>query len=280
MTKNLFLTVNTDISLFSEAEILIIKRYVMKKMISVSAVTLFIAALVSCSTGGASKTSSVQVKLNTISTDQLKKMLDERKNFLLVDARSTQEYQEAHIKGAVNIPEKNLEENKSLLPADKSTPIIIYCNGVLCGKSKRLGEKIVPLGYANILLYAEGIPVWEERSLPIVPGPEYGKKIQTKMLNPADVNMLIEAKKSDYVLVDVRDASEFRAGHIPTAINIPAETFASESGALPKNKKIIVYCNTGSRSYLSYRKLISLAYPDINQTLFADWKKAGMSVEK
>lgn len=252
----------------------------MKKLISVSAVTLFIAALVSCSTAGTSKASSDQIKLNTISTDQLKKMQDEKKSFLLVDARSPQEYQEAHIKGAISIPEKNLEENKNLLPADKSTQIIIYCNGVQCGKSKRLGEKIVPLGYTNVLLYAEGFPVWEERTLPIVPGPEYGRKIQTKMLNPVDVKMLIDAKKSDYVLVDVRDASEFKAGHIPTAVNIPAEKFASESGALPKSKKIIVYCNTGSRSYLSYRKLISLAYPDIYQTLFADWKDAKMSVER
>lgn len=252
----------------------------MKKLISVAAVTLVIAALVSCSTAGTSKTSSSRIRLNTISTDQLKKMQDEKKGFMLIDARSVQEYQEAHITGAISIPEKNLEENVSLLPADKSTRIVIYCNGVQCGKSKRLGEKIAPLGYTDILIYAEGIPVWEERALPIVPGPEYGKKIQTKMLNPIDVKMLIDAKKSDYVLVDVRDASEFKAGHIPTAVNIPAEKFASESGVLPKNKKIIVYCNTGSRSYLSYRKLISLAYPDIYQTLFADWKESKMTVER
>jgi len=250
----------------------------MKKLISVSAVTLLVLASIACASG--SGNSSSGTRLNTISTDNLKKMMDEKKTFLLVDARSTQEYQEAHISGAISIPEKSLEENKNLLPADKSTQIVIYCNGVQCGKSKRLGEKIAPLGYTNILLYAEGIPVWEEKSLPIVPGPEYGRKIQTKMLNPVDIKMLIDAKKSDYVLVDVRDASEFKAGHIPTAINIPAEKFASESGVLPKSKKIIVYCNTGSRSYLSYRKLISLAYTDINQTLFADWKNAKMSIEK
>jgi len=55
----------------------------------------------------------------------------------------------------------------------------------------------------------------------------------------------------------VRDASEFKEGHIPTAINIPSETFAAGSGVLPKEKKIIVYCNTGSRSYLAYKKFNS-----------------------
>ncbi|MCK9391859.1 MAG: rhodanese-like domain-containing protein, partial [Syntrophales bacterium] len=84
----------------------------------------------------------------------------------------------------------------------------------------------------------------------------------------------------DFVGVDVRDASQFREGHIPGAINIPSETFAAGSGVLPKEKKIIVYCNTGSRSYLAYKKLIQLAYPNIFQTLLADWKDMGLAVEK
>ena len=68
--------------------------------------------------------------------------------------------------------------------------------------------------------------------------------------------------------------------HIPTAINIPAETFAVKSDVLPKEKKIIVYCNTGSRSYIAYRKLGKLAYPRFYQALFADWKEAKLPVEK
>ncbi|HNX24280.1 MAG TPA: rhodanese-like domain-containing protein [Spirochaetota bacterium] len=221
-----------------------------------------------------------EAQFKIIDTNQLKKLFAQKKTFLLIDARSPQEYQEAHIKSAVSIPEKNFDENKKLLPADKSTLIVIYCNGVQCGKSKKLAEKIIPLGYTNVSVYSEGFPVWEERVLPIVAGSEYGKKIETRMLKPDDLKIIIDGNKSDYVLVDVRDASEYRQGHIPTAINIPSEKFASESGILPKNKKIIVYCNTGSRSYLSYRKLISLAYPDINQTLLADWKNAKMKIEK
>ncbi|MGE5893965.1 MAG: rhodanese-like domain-containing protein, partial [bacterium] len=86
--------------------------------------------------------------------------------------------------------------------------------------------------------------------------------------------------KDDYVLVDVRDESEYKEGHIPTAINIPAETFASRSEILPKEKKIVVYCNTGSRSYMSYRKLMKMDYKNIYQSLFADWKEAGLQIEK
>lgn len=216
----------------------------------------------------------------TVTTDELKSMLDKKQKLFLVDSRTKQEYEEAHIPRAVNISDKKLKENMGLLPADRNMLIVIYCNGVKCGKSMRLAKQLEPLGYKNIRIYSEGIPVWEERNLRLAVGPEYAKKIETKKLKAAEVNKMIQAKKGDYVLVDVRDASEFKEGYIPTAINIPAETFSSKSGILPKEKKIIVYCNTGSRSYLAYRKLIGLAYPDIYQTLLMDWKAAGLALEK
>ncbi|MEQ8213472.1 MAG: rhodanese-like domain-containing protein, partial [Smithellaceae bacterium] len=137
-----------------------------------------------------------------------------------------------------------------------------------------------PLGFNNIRIYLEGIPVWEEKNLPLVTGPDYNKEIEATIIKPADLKKLISEKKDNYVLVDVRDASEYKEGHIPGAINIQSENFAAGSGVLPKEKKIIVYCNTGSRSYLAYKKLIQLAYPDINQALLAEWKDAGFTVER
>lgn len=91
---------------------------------------------------------------------------------------------------------------------------------------------------------------------------------------------MIDSGQKDLVLIDVREEAEYREGHIPTAINIPAETFASKQDILQKEKKIVVYCNTGSRSYMAYRKLIKMAYPTIYQTLYADWKEARLPIEK
>jgi len=213
-----------------------------------------------------------------ISTEQLKQFIDQKEQMTLIDARTPAEYREAHISGAINIPEKEFEATKQQLPTEKDALLVFYCNGVKCGKSKKVARLVQPLGYTNILVYSEGIPVWEERSFQMETGPGYGKKIETTKLTPGELDALIKAGDKDYVLVDARDAAEFREGHIPTAINIPAESFASNSSVLPKEKKIIVYCNTGSRSYLAYKKLIGLAYPRIYQTLFADWKDAGLTV--
>lgn len=207
-------------------------------------------------------------------------MMDNKDSFLLIDARTKEEYDEAHIPGSVNIPEKKFDDLLPSLPADKTSLLVIYCNGVKCGKSRKVAKKATDFGYSNIMLYGEGFPVWEEHNLNIVAGPGYGKKIETRMYHPVQLSEIINARGNDYVLVDVRDESEYKEGHIPTAINIPAETFAIKSEVLPKEKKIIVYCNTGSRSYMAYRKLIKLAYSDIYQALYAEWKDAGRPVEK
>lgn len=225
-------------------------------------------------------TSIASADFKIINTDELKAMMDAKKDFILIDTRTIEEYQEAHIINAINIPEKSFEALSSTIIKDKSSLLVLYCSGVKCGKTKRAAKKASELGYNNILLYNEGFPVWEERGLKIVYGPMYEKKIETMMLKPVELKALIDAAKNDYILIDVRDEGEFKEGHIPTAINIPANTIASKQDILPKDKKIIVYCNAGSRSYMAYRKLMRMEYKNINQALFADWQDAKFPVAK
>lgn len=215
-----------------------------------------------------------------ITTDELKSMMDTKKDFILIDTRTKEEYQEAYIINAINIPEKQFEKIAPDMIKQKDKMLIFYCSGVKCGKSKRTAKIAQSMGYTNLAIYNEGFPVWEERGLKIVAGPEYEKKIETTKIKPLDLKKMIAEKAQDYVLIDVRDPSEYKEGHIPTAINITAETIASKQDILPKEKKIIVYCNAGSRSYMAYRKLMRMEYKNIYQTLFADWKEAGLEVEK
>jgi rhodanese-related sulfurtransferase len=90
----------------------------------------------------------------------------------------------------------------------------------------------------------------------------------------------METKPGTFTLVDVRDPKEFDEGHIPGAINIPSKTFAARSAGLDKDKLLIVYCNSGGRSYTAFRKLQKLGYKKIAQAIFADWKEAGLPVAK
>ena len=83
-----------------------------------------------------------------ISTEELKKILASKDEPVL-DVRSSAEYAIAHIPGSLNVYEKELERVVQLYP-DKTARIVLYCNGPYCGKSKRLSEQLVKLGYTNV----------------------------------------------------------------------------------------------------------------------------------
>ena len=70
-----------------------------------------------------------------------------------------------------------------------------------------------------------------------------------------------------FVLLDVRTAEEFTAGHIPGAMNVANEVIGSEEiPELPnKDQKIYVYCRSGNRSKQAAAKLVKLGYTNITE---------------
>jgi rhodanese-related sulfurtransferase len=51
-----------------------------------------------------------------------------------------------------------------------------------------------------------------------------------------------------FVLIDARDAGQFAKGHIPGAINMDWRRVLAKRDAIPKDKPVLIYCNTGSLS--------------------------------
>ncbi|MGV3606018.1 MAG: FAD-dependent oxidoreductase [Planctomycetaceae bacterium] len=66
------------------------------------------------------------------------------------------------------------------------------------------------------------------------------------------------------LLVDVRMASEFAAGQIPGAINLPVDELRGRLAELPKEKPIAVYCQVGQRGYLATRILRQHGFDAVN----------------
>lgn len=136
------------------------------------------------------------------------------------------------------------------------------------------------LGYNNLFVLHEGMPVWEEKGYAVYAGPDYEKRIETTKITPQELKILMETKSGAFTLVDVRDPQEFAEGYIPGAINIPSDKFAAGSAVLDKEKLVVVYCKSGGRSYTAYRKLQKLDYSKIVQAILADWEEAGLPVTK
>lgn len=86
------------------------------------------------------------------------------------------------------------------------------------------------------------------------------------------------------VILDVRTPGEFKAGHLPGALNldINAPDFAEKIATLAKDKIYLVHCATGGRSVVACEKLAQLKVPRLYHLPggFRAWKKAGRPIEQ
>ena len=87
------------------------------------------------------------------------------------------------------------------------------------------------------------------------------------------------------VLVDVRSATEFAAGHIPGAINIPHDqvvTRASELAAHKTDGSLVLYCHSGRRAGLAATALEAQGFTGLKHLTgdMQGWQDAGETVEK
>ena len=151
-----------------------------------------------------------------ISTEEMRTILAD-KSATVFDVRPFLEFAVSHIPGALNVAAKpgvpmsmyvsDVAEIGRVVHENKAAPIVVYCNGPACGKSKRVASELLQAGYSNVRRFQLGIPVW--RALGGV-----------TEIEPEGLKRVLE-KDGTAVVVDVREPDEFKAGSIPAARNIP-----------------------------------------------------------
>jgi rhodanese-related sulfurtransferase len=87
-------------------------------------------------------------------------------------------------------------------------------------------------------------------------------------------------KDPQVLLVDVREPSEYRSGHIPNAINIPLRTLTQNLDQIARDRPVVLYCSSGYRSAMGVMTLHLLGYDQVQgfPPSFAGWKKAGEAI--
>jgi rhodanese-related sulfurtransferase len=151
-----------------------------------------------------------------VSTEELRQILTAG-TVTIFDVRPFREFAVSHIPGAWNVAAKpgapmseyvpDIAEIGRAVGGDKKAPMILYCNGPYCGKSKRLAEELLAAGYTNVRRYQLGIPVW--RAL--------GGICQIE----AEGLRYVLQQDRTAVVIDARESEQFRAGTLPGARNIP-----------------------------------------------------------
>lgn len=85
------------------------------------------------------------------------------------------------------------------------------------------------------------------------------------------------------LIIDARDRAQFEKGHIPGAINIEWRRVLAQKSQIPKDKTVLIYCNTGSLSAQAGFALRVAGYENIRilQGGFEEWKaKGGLDANK
>ena len=91
-----------------------------------------------------------------INIDELKRK--QRNGAVIVDVRSSQEFKEGHINGAINIPYYEINKNVTNILKDKNQEIVLYCkDGV---RSKKEYKKLKRFEYINVYSLFKGIENW------------------------------------------------------------------------------------------------------------------------
>ncbi len=85
------------------------------------------------------------------------------------------------------------------------------------------------------------------------------------------------AEYSKMIVIDARDAGQFSKAHIPDAVNIEWRKVLEQRAKIPKDKMVLIYCNTGSLSAQAGLALRLAGYDNVKilQGGFEEWKTKG-----
>ena len=126
----------------------------MKQIISISLAALL--CLISFA-GCTQEEKDMENTYQQISAQEAKTIMDTEKDYIIIDARTEEEFAAGHIANAVLIPEYEIAERAEAELPNKDALILVYCRSGR--RSKIASEELVKLGYTNVKEFG-GIIDW------------------------------------------------------------------------------------------------------------------------
>ena len=110
----------------------------MKKFLCIAFVLLFLLGLAACNTA----------TYEQISAEEAKRLMDTETDYIIIDARTEEEFAQGHIENAILIPEYEIANRAEDELPQKDALILVYCRSGR--RSKIASEELVKLGYTNV----------------------------------------------------------------------------------------------------------------------------------
>lgn len=197
-----------------------------------------------------------------ISTRELQRAVNDP-NTVILDARPRAEFAISHVPGARVVGAKpgtaasqyvpDVNDVMRMVP-DRSRKLVLYCNGLYCGRSRRFAAELIQAGYTNVRRYQLGIPTW--RAL--------GGVTQVEK----DALIRLRAQDRSAVLVDAREPDPNRKP-IPGAVSIALgeASKAKDDGRLPMNDhntRIFVVGDSGAQARAVAEDIVLSAFHNVS----------------
>ena len=128
-------------------------RILLPAVIAMTAVLI----LTGCGSSADDKTAGDKKTYRQVSPEEAASMMEEETDYIILDVRTQEEYETAHIPGAICIPNETIGTGEIPELPDKDQLILVYCRSG--NRSKQASEKLAKQGYTNIVEFG-GINSW------------------------------------------------------------------------------------------------------------------------
>jgi len=206
---------------------------------------------------------------------------------VILDVRDKAASSQSHIRGAVALPQTELqamtqrfiaEQKVPELPGvtDLRAPIVVYADSHTAKEALLAYKELRNWGYKGTTVLNGGLSNWVAEGLPTGQGAAASSIVFEKKLAPGAIApkefVALEESRDGVLFVDVRTDQEAAAGVIRDARHIPLEQLEDRYADLPKDKEIILYCANGIRAEMAYQTLDKLGFKTrfLNETIMID----------
>lgn len=116
--------------------------------------------------GFLSLVADAKTRIRETNPQDVKKWLDEKENFALIDVREESEWAKGHLPGAIHLCKGIIERDiENAIPA-KATPMVLYCGGGF--RSALAADNLQKMGYTNVVSMDGGWRGWTDAGFPTV----------------------------------------------------------------------------------------------------------------
>lgn len=159
----------------------------------------------------------------------------------MLDLRSKAAFIRKHVPGAVHLEADDQLSNRIGFVLSPESPLVLVLKDV--SDYQRVVHSLARVGFELVVGYlAETLDEWESLGLPTTSG-------DIENLKPAALyDLLVHGNGDKPQVIDVREAWEFKSGHVPEAKLIPLGDLMQRINEIDSSRPVAVICATGSRS--------------------------------